>query len=81
MAEESTTSGERTEEPTAKRRQDFRNKGQVAQSKEVHTAALFTVTLAFWYFYMPRFLHGITDFISAIWQSSCQFNITPGIHY
>ena len=77
MAEESTSGGERTEAPSAKRRQDFRNKGQVAQSKEVHTAALFTVTLVFWFFYLPRFLHGITDFISAIWQSSCQFNITP----
>lgn len=77
MAEESTTGGERTEAPSAKRRQDFRNKGQVAQSKEVHTAALFTVTLVFWFFYLPKFIHGVTDFISAIWQSSCQFNITP----
>ena len=36
-----------------KRRQDFREKGQVAQSKEVHTAALFTISLAFWIFYLP----------------------------
>jgi flagellar biosynthetic protein FlhB len=77
MAEESTSGGERTEAPSAKRRQDFREKGQVAQSKEVHTAALFTITLAFWFFYLPRFLHGVTEFIAAIWQSSCQFIITP----
>ena len=77
MAEETTTGGERTEAPSAKRRQDFRDKGQVAQSKEVQTAALFTITLVFWFFYLPRFLHGFTDFIAAIWQSSCQFVITP----
>jgi flagellar biosynthesis protein FlhB len=39
MAEEA-PGGERTEEATGKRRNDFREKGQVAQSKEVHTAAL-----------------------------------------
>ena len=36
MAEES--GQERTEEATSKRREDFRKKGQVAQSKEVNTA-------------------------------------------
>ena len=77
MAEETTTGGERTEAPSAKRRQDFRDKGQVAQSKEVHTAALFTISLAFWFLYLPRFIQSFTDFIAAIWQSSCQFIITP----
>ena len=77
MAEESPTGGERTEAPSAKRRQDFREKGQVAQSKEVHTAALFTISLAFWFFYLPRFTTNLTDLISSIWQSSGQFLITP----
>jgi len=51
---------ERTEEATAKRRQDFREKGQVAQSKEVATAALMTISLLFWVFYARHFWHDLT---------------------
>ncbi|MEN8190003.1 MAG: flagellar biosynthesis protein FlhB [Thermodesulfobacteriota bacterium] len=69
MAEESPAGGERTEAPSAKRRQDFRKKGQVAQSKEITTAALMTVTLLFWLFYMPKFWHGLSELISSIWQN------------
>jgi len=75
MAEESPTGGERTEAPSAKRRQDFREKGQVAQSKEVHTAVLLTVSLGFWVLYLPRFFQGVTDLITSVWQSSSAFFI------
>ncbi len=54
MAEES--GQERTEDATGKRRQDFREKGQVAQSKEVGTAALLTASLLFLVFLCPLFL-------------------------
>ena len=37
------TSQERTEEPTPKRRQDARNKGDVARSRELNTAAILVV--------------------------------------
>ncbi len=37
--------GEKTEEPTAKRREDFRNRGQVAQTKELGTALVLLGTL------------------------------------
>jgi flagellar biosynthetic protein FlhB len=77
MAEESTTGGEKTEEPSAKRRADFRKKGQVAQSKEVQTAALLTLTLLFWIFYMPHFWNGLTEFIATIWRNSFSFDGTP----
>lgn len=77
MAEEAPSGGERTEAPTAKRRQDFREKGQVAQSKEVHTAALFTFCLALWLFYMPSFFLRMNDLIAYIWRSSGTFEITP----
>lgn len=77
MAEDSPTGGERTEEPSAKRRQDFRKKGQVAQSKEVQTAALITVCLLFWLFYLPAFWNGLTQLIFGLWQSCGSFEITP----
>ncbi len=77
MAEEAPTGGERTEDPTAKRREDFRQKGQVAQSKEVTTAALFTLVLLFWFFYMPYFWDGLTTLVSSIWRSIWEFQGTP----
>jgi len=77
MAEEAPTGGERTEDPSAKRREDFRKKGQVAQSKEVQTAALFSVGLLFWLFYMPRFWNGLTTLVGSIWRSAWEFQGTP----
>ncbi len=77
MAEESSTGGEKTEAPSAKRRADFRKKGQVAQSKEVQTAALLTLLLLFWIFYMPGFWAGLLDFISAIFRNTASFQGTP----
>ena len=77
MAEEAPTGGERTEDPSAKRREDFRQKGQVAQSKEVQTAALFSLTLLFWLFYMPHFWHSLTTLVASIWQSSWEYSGTP----
>ncbi len=77
MAEESSTGGEKTEAPSSKRRADFRKKGQVAQSKEVQTAALLTFVLLFWIFYMPSFWKGLTVLISGIWRNSASFHGTP----
>lgn len=76
MAEESQSGGEKTEAPSSKRRDDFRKKGQVAQSKEVQTAALFTIVLLFWLMYLPTFWKGFTTLIFSIWQSSGEFEVT-----
>jgi flagellar biosynthetic protein FlhB len=76
MAEESPTGGEKTEAPSSKRREDFRKKGQIAQSKEVQTAALFTIILLFWIFYLPTFWNGLTELIAYSWQAS-DYEITP----
>jgi flagellar biosynthetic protein FlhB len=77
MAEEAPTGGERTEDPSAKRRDDFRKKGQVAQSKEVQTAAIFTIGLLFWLYYMPHFWNSLTTLVASIWQSIDEFQGTP----
>ncbi len=77
MAEESSTGGEKTEEPSAKRRADFRKKGQVAQSKEVQTALLFTIVLLFWMFYMPDFWANLSNLLSTIWANLDNFDGSP----
>ncbi len=76
MAED-TPGGERTEEASAKRRADFRKKGQVAQSKEVQTAAMFTILLAFWMFFAPYFWRDLTRLLISMWGRCCQYPITP----
>jgi len=76
MAEEGPT-GERTEDATGKRRTDFREKGQVAQSKEVHTAAIFTILLLFWIFYMPTFLSSFTTLLASLFQTSSEIQVNP----
>ncbi len=80
MAED-TPSGERTESPSAKRRQDFREKGQVAQSREVATAALFTAMLLFWWIYAPVFWDHLSRLVGAIWGNAGDFTITPSSMY
>lgn len=77
MAEEAPSGGERTEEPSAKRREDFRKKGQVAQSKEVQTAAIFSLGLLFWLFYLPHFWEGLTALAASIWSTTQAFEGTP----
>ncbi|NLX19574.1 MAG: flagellar biosynthesis protein FlhB [Desulfobulbus sp.] len=76
MAEEN-SAGERTETPSAKRRADFRKKGQVAQSREVQTAAMFTLLLLFWMGFAPVFWGKIKDSMTAIWRASGEYTVTP----
>lgn len=75
MAEES-SSGERTESPSSKRRSDFRKKGQVAQSREVQAAAMFTLLLLFWIFFAPIFWEQIREMMTALWRDSGEYAIT-----
>ncbi len=77
MAEESSSGGERTEAPSSKRREDFRAKGQIAQSKEVQSASLLTISLLFWLFYMPVFWRGLVDLLANLFQQMDKFIATP----
>ena len=75
MAED-TSSGERTETPSSKRREDFRKKGQVAQSREVQTATMFTLLLLFWMFFARTFWGDIQELITTVWKVSGEYSIT-----
>src|SRR6056297_954159 len=75
MAEES--GQERTEQATAKRRNEFREKGQVAQSKEVGTAALLTGALLLWVFYARPFWNDLEQLYSGLLRSLATFAATP----
>jgi len=75
MAEES--GQERTEQATSKRRQDFREKGQVAQSKEVATAALLTASLLLWVFYARHFWTDLQKLYDSLLRLISTFQVTP----
>ena len=67
---------ERTEQPTEKRRREFREKGQVAQSREVNNAMLLTGALILWSFYAPSFWTGLKSFTAVFWRLSSEFSLT-----
>lgn len=68
---------ERTEQSSEKRRQEFREKGQVAQSKEVQTALLLTSMLLLWYFYLPVFWPQLQKLLAGIWAQAGSRQVTP----
>lgn len=53
MAKESDSGQEKTEQPSGKRLQEAREKGQVSKSTEVSTCFLFMATVISFYFYIP----------------------------
>jgi flagellar biosynthetic protein FlhB len=68
---------ERTEQATGKRRQDFREKGQVAQSKEVGTAAILTFSVLLWVFYARYFWADLHKLVKSLLQILAGFEATP----
>lgn len=68
---------EKTEQATDKRREDFRKKGQVAQSREVHTAALMSAFLLLWVFYGSLFWEHLQTLLSGLLSQVGTFEVTP----
>ena len=68
---------ERSENATSKRRADFRMKGQVAQSKEVNTAALMTMSLLLWVFYAEYFWTDLQRLVTSLLLLPADFQVTP----
>lgn len=61
MSEQSDTSQERTEEPTPKRLQQARDKGQVARSRELNTVAVLLAGAGGLMVFGPQMLTGLID--------------------
>jgi len=75
MADES--GQEKSEQASDKRREEFRKKGQVAQSREVQTAAMLTGFVLLWYSYGPTFWVGLSRLLAEVWATSGSFAVTP----
>lgn len=68
---------EKTEQASEKRRREFREKGQVAQSREVQTAALLTTSLLLWFFYAPFFWAQLSRLVATFWRTAGELEMTP----
>ena len=69
--------GEKSEQASDKRREEFRKKGQVAQSREVQTAAMLAGFALLWYSYGPTFWVGLSRLVAQLWSTSGTFALTP----
>lgn len=76
MAKENENGQERTEQPTSKRLQEARDRGQVCKSMEVSSAMLFLATIIAFYLYIPIVARGlgkvVTGYIAdlSMWDGS-----------
>jgi flagellar biosynthetic protein FlhB len=59
---------ERTEKATAKRRQEARRKGQVAQSREISSVLILMTAMGFFYFAGSWMFWNITELISGVYE-------------
>ncbi len=67
---------ERTEEPTEKRRREFREEGKVAKSQELNTALLFSGMLLVWFFYLPSFWEDLQPLLTYFWRVAGTYQVT-----
>ncbi len=81
MADQSTQ--DKTEQPTPKRKQDARKKGQVAKSMEVNTAVMLLAGLLMLLFYGPTMFAKFSQEATTIFQNLSTYQITteslPGL--
>jgi len=61
---------ERTEQATPKRREEAREKGQVAVSREVASAVILGASLIYFYFGSGHFMEGITEIMKTAFRDS-----------
>jgi len=70
MAKENENGQERSEQPTGKRLEEAREKGQVCKSTEVSTCVLFLGTILSFYFYIPSVARKLAGIVSSYLDNS-----------
>ena len=69
MADEDSGAGEKTEEATPQRREEAREKGQVASSRELTSVAVLAASMAFIAAYIPTYIKQIQRFMVKSFES------------
>ncbi|NTW76458.1 MAG: flagellar biosynthesis protein FlhB [Syntrophaceae bacterium] len=68
---------ERTEEATSRRREEAREKGQVARSQEIISVGILVACLIYFYFGASGLLQKVMSLMAHGFQTAGQFNLTP----
>ncbi len=76
MAED-TQNQDRTEEATPERREEFREKGQIAVSREVTSAALLMGAVVCLSFYLPQMVTSLETTLKLFFEMAGQVDVTP----
>ncbi len=77
MAKENENGQERSEQPSSKRIEDAREKGQVCKSTEVSTCFLFVASVIAFYFYIPSLGKRLGDIVSFYVGNASAWDGTP----
>lgn len=68
---------ERTEEATSRRRDDAREKGQVARSTEIVSVGILVACLIYFYFGAPGLIKNIMELMTSGFRTAGEIDITP----
>ncbi|MCX6116987.1 MAG: EscU/YscU/HrcU family type III secretion system export apparatus switch protein [Proteobacteria bacterium] len=75
MAEQNTDKEDKTEDATPERRDDFREKGQIANSAELSQVAALAATVVCFGWYGPQVLDGLRKILIRNFQSASTFRV------
>jgi flagellar biosynthetic protein FlhB len=70
---------DKTEQPTGKRLDDSRSKGQVAKSQELNSLSIFSTGLIVVYLFKEALGNNFSEIAKYIFSSATQLNITSNI--
>lgn len=70
--------GEKTEPASEKRRQEYREKGEVARSRDIISVLVLFCGLAYFFFFGPWLYEGLGRFIVQFYELRPQLEMTPG---
>lgn len=77
MAERDQDQEDKTEEATPERRDEFRERGQIAHSQELSQVAALAAAVAFFSWYGPQLIDGLRKLLIQNFQSSSSFRVSP----
>jgi flagellar biosynthetic protein FlhB len=77
MAEEAESNEDRTEDATPERRDEFREKGNVASSRELTSVFVLAASIAFLGYYGPKFIDSLSKLYIEHFQRISSFRVTP----
>ncbi|MBQ49035.1 MAG: flagellar biosynthesis protein FlhB [Zetaproteobacteria bacterium] len=77
MAESDVDSGDRTEEATPERREEFRGRGQIAVSQDITSVFIMAAAVVCLSFYLPIMVERCEEILTSYFQRAAELKMTP----